>query len=96
MTQMTDSILFSDGCWSDDLVAALNAEVTSGKTAIQIWNACTVLIEDAGECWETCPREWMLCILDARGTRGFNRLAKHFGYMPKGLEAIAPIDWEEV
>ncbi len=93
---MTNSILFEDACWSSELVASLNEQVTSNKTAIQIWLACTELVHESGESWETCPREWMLCVLDARGTRGFKRLAKHFGYIPQGLKALEPISEEDL
>ena len=91
---MTDQILFEDSLWSTELVKRLNAEVTSGKTACQIWEACSVLLKEAGESWDTAPREFMLIVLDARKTPGFDRLAERFGYIPKGLKALEPIDWD--
>ena len=93
MTTATKSeILFEDGIYSDELVARINAEVTSGKTALQIWAACVeALFEEEGDRgFDTAPCELLLAVLDARGTRGFPALARRFGYIPRGLAAIDP------
>ena len=85
----TTESVFDDGCYSAELVARINAEVTSGKTALQIWAAChQAVIEEEGCGFDTAPREELLMVLDARGTRGFPALAKRFGYIPRGLAAL--------
>ena len=89
MTALTNSILFEDDCLPTSLVDAINEVITSDKTALQMWSKCTALLVAAGvDWWETAPRDWLICILDARGTRGFDRLAKRFGYIPRGLDAL--------
>jgi len=84
----TTPILFEDACWPQSLVDQINTELDSGKTALQIWWACSELVHNAGEFWETCPRECLLITMDARGIRGFDHLACRFGYIPKGLAAL--------
>ena len=88
MTALTNSILVEDDCWPTSLVDAINEVITSDKTALQMWSECTALLAAAGAVWETASRDRLICILDARSTRGFDRLAKRFGYIPRGLDAL--------
>jgi hypothetical protein len=89
MTTVTD-IRFDDDLYSVELVAAINQELASDKTALQIWKACTALVYAEIGGWETDPRDYLLMVMDARETRGFATLAKRFGYVPQGAKALEP------
>ena len=77
---------FTDHCYSHAFVARVNDELASDKTAIQMWEAVRKHLWNL-ECqnWlDTAPREFLLMIMDERRIRGFDRLAKRFGYVVKG------------
>ena len=81
---------FTDHCYSHAFVARVNDELASDKTAIQMWEAVKKHLWDL-ECqnWlDTEPREFLLMLMDERRIRGFDRLAKRMGYIPKGKNAI--------
>ena len=68
----------------------MNDELASDKTAIQMWEAVKKHLWDL-ECqnWlDTEPREFLLMLMDERRIRGFDRLAKRFGYIPKGKKVF--------
>ena len=81
---------FTDHCYSHAFVARVNDELASDKTAIQMWEAVKKHLWDLeGQNWlDTEPREFLLLIMDERRIRGFDRLAKRFGYVVKGKNAI--------
>ena len=81
---------FTDHCYSHAFVARVNDELASGKMAIQIWEAVRKHLWDLeGQNWlDTEPREFLLMIMDERRIRGFDRLAKRFGYIPRGRKVF--------
>ena len=88
MTTLT-APLFDDDLYSVELVAAINQELASDKTALQIWKACTALVHAEEGGWDSAPRDYLLMVMDARETRGFTTLAKRFGYIPQGANVFA-------
>ena len=81
---------FTDHCYSHAFVARVNDELASNKTAIQIWMAVREhLFRLHGyEGLDTEPREFLLMLMDERRIRGFDRLAKRMGYIPKGRKVF--------
>jgi hypothetical protein len=90
---------FTDGIYSHAFVARVNDELASDKTATQMWEAVKEHLWDleCQNCLDTAPREFLLMIMDERRTRGFDRLAKRFGYIPKGKDVfnIVRQEWAE-
>ena len=84
---------FTDGIYSHAFVARVNDELASGKTAIQIWCAMRRHLWrlEGFEGLDTAPREFLLMIMDERGIRGFDRLAKRMGYIPKGKKVFQEV-----
>ena len=88
---------FTDPIYSDAFVAKVNEELASNKTALQMWSAVYEHlheIEGVGGL-DTVPREYLLMLMDHQGVRGFHRLARRYGYMPRGKKAL-DVDWVEV
>ena len=91
MTTLT-APLFDDDLYSVELVAAINQELASDKTALQIWKACTALVYAEETGWDSAPRDYLLMVMDARETRGFTTFAKRFGYIPQGANVFAAFE----
>lgn len=74
--------MFTDPCYSDEFVAAVNHELGSGKTALQIWGAVYCHLHEIEGCGglDTAPREYLLTIMEDLKIRGFERLAQRYGY----------------
>ena len=81
---------FTDHCYSHAFVARVNDELASDKTAIQMWAAVRqhLFRLEGFESLDTEPREFLLMLMDERRIRGFDRLAKRFGYIPKGRKVF--------
>ena len=82
---------FTDECYSQELVDSVNQILESNLTALQMWGAMLAElqeIEGAGG-FDSSPRDFLLMIMDERQVRGFDRLAKRFGYEPQGPEVFA-------
>ena len=81
---------FTDHCYSHAFVARVNDELASDKTAIQMWEAVKKHLWDLeSQNWlDTEPREFLLMLMDERRIRGFDRLAKRMGYIPKGRKVF--------
>ena len=76
-------INFTDPIYTHAFVARVNDELATDKTALQIWRAVHEhLIRLEGYQWlDTAPREFLLSIMEERGLRGFDRLARRCGYL---------------
>lgn len=91
---------FTDGIYSHAFCARVNDELGSGKTAIQMWMAIRehLFRLEGVEGLDTAPREFLLMIMDERGVRGFDRLAKRMGYVPIGKDVFEVVrkSWEDM
>lgn len=90
---------FTDHCYSHAFVARVNDELASDKTALQMWIAIHqhLLRLEGYEGLDTEPRDFLMLLMDERCVRGFDRLAKRMGYIPKGKDALNIVrkEWAE-
>ena len=73
---------FTDGCYSPQLVAAVNTDLNSDKDAYAMWAAFRehlVKYEDSTG-FDTAPREFVLCLMEERKVPNFAEFAALFGF----------------
>ena len=73
---------FTDGCYSPELVAAVNTELDSDKSAHAMWAAFRKHLVKYEDCigFDTAPREFVLCLMEERNVPDFAELAALFGF----------------
>ena len=96
INRITSKTQFEDSCYTPMLVALINRKLnTRSLHAIEMWyDICELVhrIYDQSEepyegtpvqtSLETVPRENLIAIICARKIRGYQQLAKAFGYRP--------------
>ena len=76
---------FTDDIYSKLFVAMVNKELESDRTAIQMWDRIhkDLFRIEGCEGLDSAPRDRLLVLMDKLRIRGFDRLAKRYGYKPK-------------